>query len=398
MSFILKRLFLLLPIILFYSCSTDNSTPEPISTPVAGDLISYEVKNEYAAEDLKFLASIGGFDRAVPLIKNDITTYKVTYLTSDKYGQLIEASGIVSFPETAPTKDWILLSRGTIIASNEAPSVTNLPSYEIGASLGYAIIVPDLIGFGDSEEIFQYYFIKDKSTETSINLTLAAKTLANKLEIDTSDNYFLAGYSQGGFSSLSIAEKLLESEIEQINVLGCFTGAGGYNLPLVMNEILKNEQYESPAFLALIVLSYYEYYDFDFELSDIFKSPYHNTIQELLSGKLNTPQVNNQLPKTLNTLFTNTFLTDLKNEENSNPIYQKLQTNSVSIFETHFPIYFYHSPFDEIIPYSSSENISDNFLKSNSNIFFEEIEGTSHSNAALYMLIKSLEQISMINN
>lgn len=394
MTFFNRLLFAisLLTVITFQSCDNSTDSEEEI-IPQEQKLLNYSTKSSFTTNQLQLIAQFGGLPDVVPLIESGFTSYAVTYQTTDKDGQSIEASGVVSFPTSSNEFDWIILNRGTILSDEAAPSTSSDPTYEIAAALGYAVVIPDLVGFGSTKDLDQYYFINNKTGEHSYDLLLAAKELAKELEVSNTNNCILAGYSQGGYSTLATA-KYLSDNSNDLNITSIHAGAGGYNLVQVMNEVLQSESYDSPSFLALITHSYFRYYNWDMELIDIFQPEVASNIEITLDGSESISSANTLLPNSLSELFNTTFLTDLKSQNKSHPMYIALENNSVDNIMVDAPIYLYHSDLDEIIPPITTSNTIQKLKENNNEVIFMDIEGDNHGEASIYMLISAFETLS----
>ncbi|NME67124.1 alpha/beta hydrolase family protein [Flammeovirga aprica] len=390
--FFKKYSFYLLLLLLSFSCSTSDDDEE--IKQVNQTLVSHTQKSSFSEQEIQILAQLGGLGDVVPLVQNGFSSYNVEYNTKDKDGKSIVASGVVAFPTNKTQIDWVILSRGTILSDNEAPSVTTLPSYEIGAALGFAIIVPDLIGFGSTSDYPQYYFIKDKTGEQTHDLLKAAQELAGELSVSTTQRAFITGYSQGGYSSMAVTDYLQKNN-SSLEVLGVLSGAGGYDLLRVMEEVLTQDEYDSPSFLALIAQTYYTYYGWDINTYPVFNENIEN-IETLLDGRFSTSDLNNQLPKKINELFHADFINSMKNKDTNHPMYKYLMENSVNDVSSNAPFYLYHSPNDEIIPIVTSEETYDLLRQNNNTATFRTIDGASHSEAAVSMLIAAFDDINEI--
>ncbi|NLR92468.1 alpha/beta hydrolase family protein [Flammeovirga agarivorans] len=392
-----NKLFLVVLISIVFSCNNDDNSPENETLPEAGQLVSYEIKSEFSQNELLTLADFGGLSLAKPYIQNGITTYSVKYLTEDKNNDLIEASGVVSVPSTNSQNDLILLNRGTIIEHTAAPSVSPIPTYEFGAALDFIVMTPDLIGFGSSSTIPQYYYINDKTANSSYDLVKATSTLLEEINKDTSNDVFISGYSQGGYSSLTQLENIAGLP-DNFEVKACLAAAGGYDLIYVMQEILKEETHTSPAFLALVIYSYYSYYNETSGLESYFHEDIAEQIPTILNGNLSTSEVNDILPDSLHLLFNSNFISEMKNGNSDNSMYQHLNNNSIGTINTNIPIFLYHSPNDEILPYSSSQNLFNELESQNLNVTFESIEGDSHADASIPALIHAFLEIKSLQS
>ena len=110
------------------------------------------------------------------LAKYDIKIYKITYHTN-YFAERIVASGIVAVPiKIHDPLPVISAHRGTIFAHDEAPSKqVFISGYEIFSSLGFVTMIPDMIGFGSSEQYIHPYYNYDLTSGCAIDMIKAGE-------------------------------------------------------------------------------------------------------------------------------------------------------------------------------------------------------------------------------
>ncbi|OHX65514.1 lipase family protein [Flammeovirga pacifica] len=385
--FLIKTIVLCL-ITLLYSCSENDPSSKQLNQ--SGQLVNSTTKSNYSTSELKLISTIGGFENLSDLIEFDIESYSIEYTTRDINGNIINASGVISIPKTDQSLSSILLSRGTILAHSNAPSVNILPTYELGAALGYIIMTPDLIGFNTTSLSPQNYFIKEITATSSIDFMLACIQFLNQKQVDFNDDLILAGYSQGGHSTFSIAESFEQKNTSEFTISKLYAGAGGYFLNNVMSEIIDQDTYDAPSFLSLIVYSYNENYSLELPYSYYFNSPYDNRITSILDGSNTISQANSQLTNEVDQLFTSTFLNSIKKKENT--INNFLADNSIQPIKFEYPIELYHSINDEILPISTSDSLYTVLNELGNTVNYTKVTG-SHSDAAIDILIRIFDDL-----
>ncbi len=351
--------------VLLLGCSDDGSDP---IKPSDEYLVSATLQREYSVQTFQFLASLLGVSEVTGYIKHDIQVYKIVYHTTYK-GEKIEASGVVYLPEnlTAPAP-LLSLHHGTTMNKEGAPSVAQgISGLEFFGSAGYITIVPDFIGYGESESIFHPFYDKEHSANAVVDMIKATKEFLEEENILSNEKLFLAGYSEGGYVTLAAAKSIEENPIEDLDVVAVAAGAGGYDLENLLDEIMAPEEYVYPSYFAFLVMAYNETNDWGQPLTDFFNEPYATNLATYLNGEYSGEFINGKLTNDLSELLTEDFYEELKDTESENTFVEALRKNSVNGWDTDLPIRLYHGLQDEIIPYENSVTTLQNFEDAGSN-------------------------------
>jgi hypothetical protein len=110
----------------------------------------------------------------------------------------------------------------TIYATSQAPSRGAI-EFPTGAALTHFIVVaPDYYGFGVTEKEPQAYCISRANGRAALDAYLAAKRLIEDLEVKKGDDFIVAGYSEGGQTTMGVLREI--SELESIGD-SCFNMA-----------------------------------------------------------------------------------------------------------------------------------------------------------------------------
>lgn len=144
--------------------------------------------------------------------KHDVRIFKIRYQTQDK-GKLVDATGIVAFPDKADTFPVISVLHGTSsgFADECAPSADESIEGEasglgvILASFGYVIIAPDYIGLksmGARSTELHPYLIAEPTAIAVLDMMRAARNLLQLVDAKAipGDNAIVGG-SQGGHAA-----------------------------------------------------------------------------------------------------------------------------------------------------------------------------------------------------
>jgi pimeloyl-ACP methyl ester carboxylesterase len=352
-----NRFLFLFIVVLFQflaGCKKDDVTPVVKSQNEV--LISSEKFVAFTAADLR--ASLA----AIPLsslLVNDVVLYKITYTTRYK-NQDITASGLVGLPKTTGAVPMVSFQHGTIASHSEAPSALALNSTELTvyaglASLGFIAVAPDLIGFGSSSSLLHPYYVEEATASAVIDMIKAAKELAADQYINFNSKLFLAGYSQGGYSTMAAHKAIEQNGLTGFNLIASFPAAGGYDVKAMQEYFFGLTTYNEPFYIAYVAMAYKTQYDtWTQPLSDFFNEPYASRIPGLFDGSKNGSQIN----AGLTTSIPDFIRADLKANINTDARYKYItdafNENSLTDWKPAIRMMMYHGDADVTVPYNNS--------------------------------------------
>jgi pimeloyl-ACP methyl ester carboxylesterase len=169
-----------------------------------------------------------------------VTATRILYHTRTANNADTLTSGVVLVPYGPPPKDgWPLLawSHGTSgVATNCAPSLMKSLFYNWEGlyeyvTLGYAVVATDYAGLGTAGR-HAYLDMLSNATDV-VNSVPAAHAAVPGL----SQRWLVIGHSQGGLSSLGVAQ--IEGRIKDPNFLGTVALAGASDLQDALDNVLK---------------------------------------------------------------------------------------------------------------------------------------------------------------
>ena len=236
----------LLSVALVTSCKKDT---KPTDSTNYTYYISKELKVSITKATVSTLigfvsVSIPGASTLQPLVVSDINVYKMIYKTTVN-GQKINASGLICVPVTPGAYPVLSFQNGTNTVNANAPSVApsslSYQMIEIMASMGYIVVIADYPGFGESTQIPHPYLVKEPTVQSLVDMLYAAKELvASELPgITMKNEYYLLGYSQGGWATLALHKALELDYSNDFNLKGSACGAGPYNISLLIMKIRR---------------------------------------------------------------------------------------------------------------------------------------------------------------
>jgi pimeloyl-ACP methyl ester carboxylesterase len=147
--------------------------------------------------------------------KTGVKLYRVVYPSAipEKGNQPILASGLVAVPDGAGTTFPLLsYQHGTVYGKQEVPSQPDQsPETQLilaqFAGQGYIVIGADYFGMGGSAAEPEGYLVKASQQQAPFDFLRAAEAVLAQLGVSATRR-FLGGWSQGGFVTMALLEKL----------------------------------------------------------------------------------------------------------------------------------------------------------------------------------------------
>jgi pimeloyl-ACP methyl ester carboxylesterase len=351
----------ILIIILVTSCQKDDQGPD------YSYFVSKEETTTYTTANIISLINLaaGSIPEASSLksfVKSDVTIYRVVYKTTVN-GVEIRASGLVCVPTTPGDYPVLSFQNGTNTVNAYSPSEFALNySYqmiEIVASMGYIVVIADYPGFGESSDIPHPYLVKEPTVQSLIDMHFAVKEMiAGKLEgIVLKDEYYLIGYSQGGWATLALHKAMELDYSSDFNLAGSACGAGPYNISLLFREMTTITTYPMPVYLGYILNAYTSYNQFTNPVTDIFNEPYASRVSSLYKGLLSSEQINAQLTTSIAGLLNSEFISGFATSSKYSSVREALNTNSIPAWHSYKPLLLVHGEKDSSVNPITTENL-----------------------------------------
>jgi len=359
------------------------------------------IDSKLVAEYLDNTVNIQGLD-----VKYPVKVYRVIYETKDLEGQFIQVSGIVSIPtKTFQAKSPIILyHHGTIYENSESPteSVHQDASWISPSYLGFITVAPDYIGYGKSHGLLHPYLNSKITASTSIDLLRSVKTLLKTLKINTNDQLFLAGYSQGGAAALA-SQRLLETELsKEFTVTATSAGAGGYALSNELIEVTRTilDDYENfyivrPSNVGFILKAMDVGYKLNF-LDKIFKEKYVNIVNSIYDGNHNSLEIDGMLAHKASELLNRHYLKKIVNGEEK-AVVDAFKDNDLIDWVPKAPTQLFHGKEDDWVNFSHSQAAFDKMIMNGSTKLqlvecqTPNNESTNHANCFIPYLFSSYQ-------
>jgi len=212
------------------------------------------------ADEIKEILYERGWDTTA-MSTNGAEIYKITYNTTDVFGNLTIASGALYVPQVdCDTLPLVSYQHGTEFHKEHVPSETWY--YDRGflySGNGYITVLPDYLGLGDNPGLHPYIHWESEAT-ASIDLIRAAREFLNEsLQKWDNNQLFLTGYSQGGHSTMAIHKYVTVNNLQdEFNIVASAPLSGPFPLyDFQLPEMFGGDStYYAPEFIPYIFASY----------------------------------------------------------------------------------------------------------------------------------------------
>lgn len=377
-----RLLWLLLLVGYITSCTT-SSTTDPKPTTTNQYLVSSTAVGDFTREQLVARTSaLGPLYGA--LVQQGIKVRRLVYKTKNWDGTEISASGLVILPAATPTAvPMISQQHGTIFAEADAPSNygPNTEAYlfsSLFASIGYIMVCPDYIGFGESKNVPHPYEHRATLASSCLDMIRAAREyIKSDATIQWDNRLYLTGYSAGGTATMSLYKKIQDEAPTEFNLRAVSCGAGAYdktNFTIALLSKPSSGSVDANRTFIWVLLTYNDIYKLNRPLSYYFKEPYLTEVQ----AKKQLATINVSLDQT----FTDTFKKGVLDGTDT-ALLKALADNDVYDWKPLTPLRLYHGDADTQVFFLNSQNAYNAMQKrgAGSTVTLVPVPGQTHLGA-----------------
>jgi pimeloyl-ACP methyl ester carboxylesterase len=368
-----KRLIIRLLILSVVSFSLITSCTKDESEPVNSYLVSSEQAITYSKLSINSIIDLASalYPSVTSLkqyMKSDVRVYRIVYKTSVN-GVEINASGLVCVPLNKGEYPILSFQNGTNTINANAPSEYSLNnSYamvEVLASMGFVVVIPDYPGFGESVNIPHPYLVKEPTVNSIVDMFYATKEFdqSGLPDISIKNEYYLLGYSQGGWATLALHKALELNYTNEFNLEGSVCGAGPYDISLLFGAIVNVTTYPMPVYLGYIFNAYTAYNQIYNPVSDIFNDPYASRISTLYKGTMSSDQINAQLSTSITALLNPSFISGYNTSDKYSSLRKAFRDNSIEAWHTYKPLLLIHGGSDTQVNPVTTETMYTSMLQ-----------------------------------
>lgn len=332
-----------------------GGTSNKAVTHKSGKMISSKLVKSYSNDDIR----ISGIQAKYP-----VKVYRVVYETKNIDGSFVNASGLVTIPQksTNAKSPSILFHHGTIYQNKYAPTnnIKKDSSWVLPGYLGFIVVSPDYIGYGESQGVMHPYANAKITASTSVDLLRATKALLKTEHINSNNQLFLGGYSQGGGAAIA-SQQLLETQLaDEFSVTATSAGAGAYAISkeLIEQAQLLNNNYKTaiiprPSNIGFVLKAMDEAYQLNM-IDDIFQEKYAPVINTIYDVTQSATAIDKKLTHKASDLLKQDFLQQLLNGENP-ALVNAFKDNDIYDWSPKAPTRLYHGKEDDWVPFKQSQ-------------------------------------------
>ena len=277
------------------------------------------------------------------------------YESIDVDGNPITLSGKVLLPADGKIKRCILVSHFTIGSNLEAPSNT-FPLEGVLVKLGYALIVPDYIGYGVTVDKVHPYLVMELTARNVLDMYKAVAPFLEKAGHQPQyDDIYLMGYSQGGATTMAV-QHLIEHHDEDVKIRRVFAGGGPYDVKTTYDRFVETNVASYPCAVPIMMQGMIVGNKLNLDMSELMAPHIYKNLDAWVNSKRYTAKQLNQL---MGSRVTSDLLTEKgmdRTSEEVSELYKAMTNNSILSYSwiPKAPVFIMHSIDDESVPYDNA--------------------------------------------
>ncbi len=295
--------------------------------------------------------------------KCGVTQHKLVYDSIDPKGNGARASAGLLVPTGCAGPHPVLLyHHGTTVFRSF--TMSDPQNGEAGLQLtmfaaqGYVVVMPDYLGYGDSDLGYHPYLQAENTAAVSIDALRAAREALRKQGVTTSSKLFLSGYSQGGHSAMATHRMMERDHASEFTITASVPMAGPYALEDTFVAGIATPGQGASVFTAFAFTSYQRTWgDLYAKPEDAFRAPWVTGIENLLPGVLNFTELYTTGKLPLATTGENGLLTDAfaaSFSDPDSPVRRRLAQNSLLDWAPKAPMTLCSGARDPVVTYQNA--------------------------------------------
>ena len=264
-------------------------------------------------------------------------------------------SGKVILPAKGPIKRYILVSHYTIASNKEAPS--NIFSLEgLLVKLGYALIIPDYIGYGATSDKVHPYLVMELTARNVLDMYDAVVPFLEKAGCAPEhDDIYLMGYSQGGATTMAV-QHAIEHHDRPIKIRRVFAGGGPYDIKYTYDQFVETNWASYPCAVPIMMQGMVVGNKLNLDMRTMMASNIYENLDKWVNSKFYTT---NQINALIGTKVTSDLLTPTGMDRTSKEVselYKAMTENSILTYSwtPEAPVFMFHSMDDDVVPFENA--------------------------------------------
>lgn len=230
--------------------------------------------------------------------------------------------------------------------------------YTLQAKSGYAVLIPDYLGYGDSyKQCVHPYIVSKPMVSSVIDLIKAAQNTLSANGYKYKKNLVITGYSQGGFVAASLARELETNYAKTYPVDLLVTGGTPCNLKQIVDIVRASTTLTHPYFLPLAIWGFQQNTYPQIDIKSILKEPYASKLASAFDGTHSDTAP--MFSPVVSDLFTEDFIKYLDIDPKLAYINQILDENSVKPWVNKCKFVMTHGISDVSVYYQNAKDFAD---------------------------------------
>jgi len=313
------------------------------------------------------------------------------YESEDLHGDKIELSGKIIYPTKGKIRNMVIVSHYTIGSNDECPSESF--SFEsVYAALGYAVVIPDYIGFGKTVDMIHPYLQAKTTASNVIDMAIVARDwLKEAKHAPQNDSVILVGYSQGGATTMHV-QRFMETDERYeglFKIKKNYAGSGPYNIAKTYDYSVKRDITGIPSAVPMIIQGMSIGMAKPLDMNYFFQEPLRSNYNDWLNSKKYTVLQ-------MNTLIGSNKLSEIltpeaqdRSKSETARFYRELVANSIPTdYIPAAPIYMFHSEDDTTVPFVNSQILQRQFRDYDLDIVYDFDHYGNHQQGAMKFILK----------
>ena len=353
-----------------------------------GELLQTTLVKRFPIEELKTFFKLHHIPKVVLPVVNGINVYEVIYTTTYIDNSVVKASGLLYVPtESRDSLPLMTYNHGTEMCRDRSCDFEDEQSIGLAFSTeGYIVVFPDYVGMGKGERD-QLYLNAFTEAQATVDMIIACKKFLSQLKVKMNGQLFLTGYSQGGHACMATAKLLQQKYKSTLPVTAASPMSGPYNVEKTVYDT-RNNKFDFPGFLYLLLISYLESTGDFKQLSDLLNPPYDSILPALVYGNFPVEEIDKLLPDTIFRTIKPQFYKDFVSDSNSG-FRKYLRSNNVNDWRPEMPMQLCYCDKDEEVDFHNSTSTY-NTMKNNGSTSVELWDSGKkfgHMNCALFAVV-----------
>ena len=341
----------------------------------------------------------------------DYMNYVFNYPSFDPFGNPCTLSGTITVDKSLieddkPFNGILLFNHFTVYATTQVPSRGAIEFPTGAAFTNFIVVAPDYYGFGITEKEPQAYCISRANGRASLDAYLAAKRLIEDLQVKKGNDFVIAGYSEGGQTTMGVLREISERHPE-IKVKRAFAGDGPYDINSMFDAVTKGDT-EMPSTVCNVLWAYNHFFRLGYGIHDYLKDPVASHFDEwFLSKQYKRKALDEELIKTRKTSDVCTEAVLDAGTSISRRFREAFRADALTSGWTprsDFDVMLFHDTKDDVVPvdnfYAMSKFLKAHGIKTQefvgeySSEVIKELGVTNHETSALTFFLRIIEWIT----